>query len=250
MANYKYSIGLSFIIYILIIGYLRQCLATSPKSSSTQNTNAIRDDQMISNSTYLNSLIMHQTTRNNLKESSVPENRILNGQPATVGQFPYQVIVYASNLNVCGGAVLNKNTIITAAQCLYYPDKNQLIPENEIKVGAGDVNSNEINMKHFTVKSVHPHEMYNQKTFKNDLAIIKINEIFWDESPTPNIQPIEIASTQYKSGTNCVLAGWGKTEPHSKPLQFLNKNFRVLWRTSCFGIRLELVVLVCFTKSI
>lgn len=77
-------------------------------------------------------------------------------------------------MNVCGGAVLNKNTIITAAQCLYYPNNNHLIQENDIKVGAGDVNSNEVNMKYFTVKSVHPHEMYNQKTFKNDLAIIKV----------------------------------------------------------------------------
>ena len=54
-------------------------------------------------------------------------NRIINGKNATQGQFPYQVswgfdyfesFEYIKlRVNFCGGSIIDKTTIITAAHC-------------------------------------------------------------------------------------------------------------------------------------
>ena len=43
--------------------------------------------------------------------------KIVNGEDAVLGQFPYQVLwAYEGNV-LCGGSIYNKSTIITAAHC-------------------------------------------------------------------------------------------------------------------------------------
>lgn len=49
--------------------------------------------------------------------------RIVGGQKASLGQFPYQVVVYVidadNNTFICGGSIIDNNWILTAGHCTY-----------------------------------------------------------------------------------------------------------------------------------
>ena len=53
----------------------------------------------------------------------IPTPRIVGGRPAKDGEFPWQVSLQTKNENdtymhFCGGTILSKYTILTAAHCL------------------------------------------------------------------------------------------------------------------------------------
>lgn len=50
---------------------------------------------------------------------AVPLDRIVGGIDANVGQFPYQVSLQRKDgSHFCGGSILNKNFVLTAAHCV------------------------------------------------------------------------------------------------------------------------------------
>ena len=43
--------------------------------------------------------------------------RIVGGRDAMIEEFPYMVALFFRNSHYCGGAILNANTILSAAHC-------------------------------------------------------------------------------------------------------------------------------------
>lgn len=58
-----------------------------------------------------------------LNVSCQGNTRIVGGQEASLGQFPYQVVVYVidsdGNAFICGGSIIDRNWILTAGHCTY-----------------------------------------------------------------------------------------------------------------------------------
>lgn len=46
------------------------------------------------------------------------EERIVGGQNASFGQFPYHVSLQRNGTHQCGGSILNKYYVLTAAHCI------------------------------------------------------------------------------------------------------------------------------------
>jgi len=65
---------------------------------------------------------------------SVPMSRIVNGNDAKPGKWPWQAAIYSSSGGyfLCGGAVINSRWIISAAHCF------QNRASNDIYVVLGD----------------------------------------------------------------------------------------------------------------
>jgi secreted trypsin-like serine protease len=47
-----------------------------------------------------------------------PNQRIINGEIATRGQFPWQVAITTDNHLFCGGSLISWEWVLTAAQCV------------------------------------------------------------------------------------------------------------------------------------
>ncbi|XP_046980792.1 vitellin-degrading protease-like [Schistocerca americana] len=51
------------------------------------------------------------------KRNRGPLPRVVNGQDAAVGQFPHQALVVIGQRSVCGGSLISKASVLTAAHC-------------------------------------------------------------------------------------------------------------------------------------
>lgn len=51
-------------------------------------------------------------------DESLIGGHIMGGVNATIDEFPYQVSVHYNNFHTCGGVIIDRTTILTAAHCL------------------------------------------------------------------------------------------------------------------------------------
>ncbi|XP_076470602.1 serine protease 1-like [Babylonia areolata] len=139
--------------------------------------------------------------------------RIVGGGPAARCEFPWMVYLDLSpgpGSSPCGGALLDRRHVLTAAHCF-----RGRTPEITI----GEYNRNEafLPQDKFTttnfIVTVHPE--YNPLWAFNDIAIIRLRTPI-DYSKYRCIQPICLPAEgtgRFPPGTACIVAGWGVTEP-------------------------------------
>lgn len=136
--------------------------------------------------------------------------KIVGGENAKFGQNPWQVaIVKQQFLNQkisCGGALIKKRWIVTAAHCVHkfvlftilvtlLLTQNFIFsrrtPANNIKIRLGDYNlrasTEQYPHEEYSVKRKVVNEAYNPATYQNDIALLELNqEIVY----RPHILPI------------------------------------------------------------
>jgi secreted trypsin-like serine protease len=137
--------------------------------------------------------------------------KIVNGQPAPAGAFPWQVSLGVSwitdpfSAHFCGGSVLSEKWIITAAHCAERLTPAQVVitaGTNRLVDGATRRNVNRIIV----------HRNYNRQTTDNDIALIELRD------PLPSglqIQKVDLLTLAEEPGlvenTPLTVTGWGAT---------------------------------------
>uniref|UniRef100_A0A182JV62 Metalloendopeptidase n=1 Tax=Anopheles christyi TaxID=43041 RepID=A0A182JV62_9DIPT len=129
--------------------------------------------------------------------------RIVGGSDTTIANHPYQVSLRRMLKHSCGGAILNINTVLTAAHCVDYPE---LVPA-DFEIRAGSTFRNEGGQLS-TVAEIHTHPSYNEWTLDWDISVLKL------ASPLVlggSVQPIGLPDRglAIPDGTITSLAGWG-----------------------------------------
>ena len=157
--------------------------------------------------------------------------RIVGGQLAKA-RHPYMASIQAKgfNLHKCGGSIIHKRFILTAAHCFHEknskstPDPDQY----EIYLGAmeigGERKLGEAGIA-YAIEKIHCHEDYSfrvddslksqQIKIINDICLIKLDkEIEFNESIWPICLPDDLPLTERetKMGQMCTVAGWGYTK--------------------------------------
>ncbi|XP_078509316.1 serine protease 27-like [Lissotriton helveticus] len=148
-------------------------------------------------------------------------NRIIGGQDAQPGQWPWQVSIERNGVHICGGSLISSQWVVSAAQCIQRP---VVISKYRVHLGAFQLSllgSRDIyiNVKNITVNS-------NYTYSSGSLGDISLLQLQSTVNFTDYILPICLpsSSVQITSGTLCWVTGWGDIQlgvdlPDPKTLQ-------------------------------
>ncbi|KFB40341.1 AGAP002432-PA-like protein [Anopheles sinensis] len=155
------------------------------------------------------------TPLKNRSGPSTPNRRVVNGQEATPGQFPYQVALlgeFELGIGLCGATIITNNYILTAAHCAYNsPDSTVPIPGGVVIVGAHNRMIEEPSQQRitFTSAGIIGHPGYTLTNIRHDIAVIRLDEpIVY----TDRVQPVRLparSDTRSFAGFIGTVSGFG-----------------------------------------
>ncbi|XP_050931475.1 tryptase [Lates calcarifer] len=135
-----------------------------------------------------------------------PRNtRIVGGQNAPPGSWPWQVILIKDNGDLCGGSLINDQWVLTSSSCIKGSPNITVIlgrhsqsgPSNdEVSLGVSQI-------------ILHPSFGF----IFNDIALLELSA---SVNFTDYIRPVCLASADstFHTGTNSWVTGWGVTLPN------------------------------------
>ncbi|XP_073829467.1 serine protease SP24D-like [Musca autumnalis] len=134
-----------------------------------------------------------------------PDGRIVGGVDAEVGQFPHQVSLQREDgSHTCGGSIINKWSILTAAHCVVVGDGVEPYPAHYFQVRVGSI-QRMVGGKLLKIKRIIVNKTYGN--FLNDVALLILETpLTW----TDNIKPIEMADEEVPTGSDVIISGWGR----------------------------------------
>ncbi|XP_042701780.2 duodenase-1-like isoform X1 [Chrysemys picta bellii] len=131
---------------------------------------------------------------------------IIGGQEAQPHSRPYMaflIIERGNNTFLCGGFLVAKNFVLTAAHC-----KGDKIT---VTLGAHNIREREESQQVILVDHQYPHLDYDKEPHNNDIMLLKLAE---RAKLNRWVKTINLPHTKkkVKPGTKCSVAGWGRTE--------------------------------------
>lgn len=174
--------------------------------------------------------------------TALPDNhrskRIVGGRAAEVLEYPYAVSI-RKNLKTrkskpfpfCGGALITEQHVLTAAHCLNRK------PVKILSMNIGDYNlattDDTVNYIR-AVSAFKQHEAYDVPTYRNDIAVIYLNEsvpLGENDLETAVLPPL---NSDVTPGTVARVVGWGRMRYGGPKSTLLRKvDMPVVNRTTC-----------------
>lgn len=133
-------------------------------------------------------------------------SRITGGQKAKVKDWPWMAALIRRQdlVHFCGGSIITRRHILTAAHCLY----NTSTEDTIVRLGDHDLTkANESNARDFDIAQIRLHAEYDTATYENDIAIIVIKQLV---DYNTYMQPVCLPppGPRYVN-TTAIVIGWG-----------------------------------------
>ncbi|KAM5235488.1 granzyme B-like [Ctenodactylus gundi] len=134
---------------------------------------------------------------------------IIGGHEAKPHSRPYMAYLQIWNKGPtrCGGFLINKNFVLTAAHC-HGSSIN-------VTLGAHNIKNLEKTQQVIPVRRAIPHPDYNSEDISNDIMLLKLTR---KAKLTKAVKPLRLpkGKSQVKPGQVCHAAGWGMTNSPGK----------------------------------
>ncbi|XP_046718180.1 suppressor of tumorigenicity 14 protein homolog isoform X1 [Silurus meridionalis] len=157
-------------------------------------------------------------------ERPYKHNRIVGGQNADVGEWPWQVSLhFQTSGHVCGASIIANKWLLSASHCFMSEDLSYREPGNWMTYsGMNDQQKEEKSVQIRGVKNIITHTDYNQMTYDNDIALLELTEPLVFSS---TVHPVCLPSNShvFPPGMPCWVTGWGALREGGNTATLLQK---------------------------
>ena len=141
-------------------------------------------------------------------------SRVVGGNDTYVGEFPWTVSIRKNGDHHCGGVIIAKRWILTAAHCVQKRSPSNFIA----RIGEFNLNKPDYHSHDYSIEKVIIHNEYtgivkSNTVNKADIALLKtVEPIVFNEYAWPVCVPSEEVNFENKEA---VVVGWGKLSEKS-----------------------------------
>ncbi|XP_066495489.1 suppressor of tumorigenicity 14 protein [Tiliqua scincoides] len=173
------------------------------------------------------------------KRLFVKKSRIVGGEQAEVGEWPWQVSLHAKdedNGHLCGASLISETWLVSAAHCFQQQNFVRYYDPKLWTAFLGLHDQRELSdskVQRRNVKRIIAHPSFNDYTYDYDIAVLELDN---PVSFTKEIQPVCLpdASHEFPAGKEIWVTGWGATQETGSGASILQKaKIRVINQTMC-----------------
>ncbi|KAI1307972.1 Chymotrypsinogen A [Halotydeus destructor] len=127
--------------------------------------------------------------------------RIVGGTESPSGKHPWMVgLLDALGFNFCGGVLVSRYHILTAAHCV----SNKQSRDLRAVVGESDVDMAFLFNRHHSIKDITVHPSFIHSQWSHDIAVVTLRD------PVDS-EPICLPEARTRDYGNLMVTGWGRT---------------------------------------
>ncbi|KAM3926881.1 ovochymase-1 [Leptodactylus fuscus] len=136
-------------------------------------------------------------------------SRIVGGMDTPIGGQPWTVSIKLYKRHICGGTIVERDVVVTAAHCLYPADHDK-IQHLMVVAGEYDQTTKDPQEQDIPVSNVKLHPKYKHDgSMSYDIALVYLKKLVILGSRVQRVCLPQVGE-KVEPGTLCVTSGWGR----------------------------------------